>query len=283
MNYVELDIPVSDDTLAEILTAELAELPFESFATERQLLKAFIVQEALADCKDDADDILRQYGIAGARYVQIEAQNWNALWESNFNKVFIDDRAVIRAPFHEPEPRFGDMDIVITPRMAFGTGHHATTALMVEALLDTDCRGLRVLDMGSGTGVLAIVALKRGAVRADAVDIDDTACDSCRENFATNFPQWSESESADKFEVLSGDVRCVAGRHYDLIVANINRNILLRDMEAYAAMLAGGGRLFVSGFLEQDIPAIVECARSHGFAAGRVRTREGWVAIEFAK
>ena len=282
MNYVELSIPVADGELSEILTAELAELPFESFSSEKELLKAFIQQEALADCKDEADEILARYGVEGARYVQIESQNWNALWESNFDKVYIDTRAVIRAPFHEPNPELGDMDIVIVPRMAFGTGHHSTTALMVEALLDTDLAGLRVLDMGSGTGVLAITALKRGAAHADAVDIDDDACQSCRDNFFTNFPAVADG-AADKIEILLGDVRCVAGRRYDLILANINRNILLRDMAAYAAMLIPGGRLFVSGFLEQDTPAIGECAQQNGFVTDTVRVRDGWVAVMFTK
>lgn len=276
MNYVELDIPVTDDTLAEILVAELAELPFESFSTERGVLKAFIVQDALADCKEEADALLESYGIAGARYVQIESQNWNALWESNFEEVHIGSRAVIRAPFHAPHPELGDMDIVIVPRMAFGTGHHTTTALMVEALLDSELHGLRILDMGSGTGVLAIAAVKLGAAHADAVDIDDAACESCRENTAAN-------GTADRTEVLLGDVRCVAGRSYDLIVANINRNILLRDMAAYSSMLAEGGRLFVSGFLEQDITAIVECAADNRLAPQGSRCRDGWAVVSLIK
>lgn len=273
MDYVELDIPVTDESLSEILVAELAELPFESFSSDRRLLKAFIRQDDLADCKDEADEILSRYGIEGFRYVQIETQNWNALWESNFEEVHIDTRAVIRAPFHASHPELGDMDIVIMPRMAFGTGHHSTTALMVESLLDADLSGLRVLDMGSGTGVLAIVALKRGAASADAVDIDDAACSSCLENGAAN-------GTADRMEVLLGDVRCVAGRRYDLILANINRNILLRDMPSYASMLNAGGRLFVSGFLEQDIPALEECARANGLHTDRIRTRDGWVVME---
>lgn len=276
MNYVELDIPVTDELTAEILMAELAELPFESFVTERKMLKAFIVQDVLADCKEDADAILERYGVEGSRYVQIESQNWNSLWDSNFEEVRIDSSAVIRAPFHAPHPELGPMDIVITPRMAFGTGHHSTTALMVEALLDSELTGLRVLDMGSGTGVLAIVAVKRGALHADAVDIDDAACESCRENTAGN-------GTAARTEVLLGDVRCVAGRRYQLIVANINRNILLRDMAAYGSMLDAGGRLFVSGFLEQDTEAVAECAAANSLTLDRVRTRDGWVAAEFSK
>ena len=177
------------------------------------------------------------------------------------------------------------MDIVITPRMAFGTGHHSTTALMVQAIADSDMQGLRVLDMGSGTGVLAIVALKRGAAWADAVDIDDAACDSCLENFSQNGIDacgfGRQANDRCRAEVLLGDVRCVANRRYDLILANINRNILLRDMEAYASMLNPGGRLFVSGFLEQDIEALCDCAAANNLRTDNIRTRDGWVAIRF--
>ena len=274
MNYIELDIAVNDSGLSEILTAELADLGFESFSAEKGQLKAFIPQDALADCKDETDEMLERYGVGGARYIQIESQNWNALWESNFEEVSIGGRAVIRAPFHAPHPELGELDIVITPRMAFGTGHHSTTALMVEAILDSGMEGARVLDMGSGTGVLAIVAVKRGAAAADAVDIDDAACESCRENFLQN-------GTAERTRTLLGDVRCVAGCRYDVILANINRNILLRDMESYASMLESGGRLFVSGFLEQDIDAICGCAAKNGLHTDRIRRRDGWVAIEF--
>ena len=276
MNYVELNIPVADEAQAEILVAELSELPFESFASERRSLKAYIPQHELAECMEETEELLARAGVAGHRYVQIESQNWNALWESSFEEVHIDGRAVIRAPFHAPHPEYGELDIVIMPRMSFGTGHHATTALMTGYLLDGGYEGLRVLDMGCGTGVLAIVAAKRGAASVDAVDIDGTACENCRENCAAN-------GVADCINVIEGDVRSVAARRYDVIAANINRNILLRDMEAYASMLGAGGRLFVSGFLEEDTESISACARSVGFAPAGVRTRDGWVAAAFTK
>lgn len=276
MNYVELNIPVTDDEQAEILVAELSELPFDGFVTEKRSLKAYIPQDALVDCKEDVDELLDDAGIVGYRYVQIESQNWNALWESDFKEVHIADRAIIRAPFHAPHPEYGDLDIVIMPRMSFGTGHHATTALMVESLLDAGVEGRKVLDMGCGTGVLAIVAAKRGAESVDAVDIDETAYENCRENAETN-------GVADRIEAIHGDIRNVAARKYDIVVANINRNILLRDMEAYGSMLGEGGRLFVSGFLEQDIAAIVEGARNAGFEPAGERIRDGWGAMEFLK
>ena len=275
MNYVELNIPVSGEEIAEILTAELADWPFDRFAAEQSVLKAYIPQAALADCKEEVDALLDRYGVE-RRYVQIEQQNWNALWESNFEEVEIGGRAVIRAPFHAPHPEYGDLDIVIMPKMSFGTGHHATTRLMSETVLNADVAGKRVLDMGSGTGVLAIIAAKRGAASVDAVDIDDTACESCRENIATN-------GVADRIAVIEGDIRSVASRRYDLILANINRNILLRDMPAYAASLEAGGHLAMSGFLEQDIPSITDRAASLGLIGVATRTCDGWVAAEFER
>ena len=156
MDYVELNIRVGNPELAEILVAELADLPYESFQTEGELLKAYIQQERLADCMTQTDELLARYGIAERRYIAIESQNWNALWEQNFTPVDVDGRVLIRAPFHEPRSGY-EMEVVVMPRMAFGSGHHATTCLMVGALCDLPLEGKRGLDMGCGTGVLAIV------------------------------------------------------------------------------------------------------------------------------
>jgi ribosomal protein L11 methyltransferase len=198
------------------------------------------------------------------------------MWESNFEEVLVADKVAIRAPFHAPHPEFGSLDIVIMPKMSFGTGHHSTTRLMVEMLLGMEVEGRQGLDMGSGTGVLAILAAKLGAATVDAVDIDDMADESCRENAVTN-------GVAEKVHPILGDVRSVASGKYDFIVANINRNILLRDMPAYVGMLNDGGVLVMSGFLEEDIAAITERAESLGMAAGRQKRDGGWVALEFVK
>ncbi len=209
----------------------------------------------MADCKEQVDALLARYGVAG-RYIAIETQNWNAVWESNFPPVDVEGRLLIHAPFHEPAPA-GVMEVVVMPKMSFGTGHHATTWLVSRAVLDLGVAGRRGLDMGSGTGVLAIVAAKCGAAHVDAVDIDDWADENCRENIASN-------GVADRIEPMLGDVRRIAGRHYGFILANINRNILTADMPAYAAALEPGGDLVMSGFLEQDVPAIVACAGELG-------------------
>lgn len=270
MDYIVLNVTVPDDALSEILTAELADYPFESFETDGGGLKAYIPHERLADCKSEVDGVLAHYGVEG-RYVSIETQNWNALWESNFPEVDVEGRLRIRAPFHAPAPS-GEMEVVVMPRMAFGTGHHATTWLVSRALLDLEVFGRRGLDMGSGTGILSIVAVKCGASHVDAVDIDDWADANCRENIAAN-------GVSDRITPLLGDVRRIAGQHYDFIVANINRNILLSDLPAYAATLTEGGDLLMSGFLEADVPAIVEAAVAQGLVHVATASREGWSMV----
>ena len=274
MDYTVLHIAVSDDEQAEILTAELADFPFESFETGDGVLKAYIPQERLADCKEQVDGLLARYGVAG-RYISIETQNWNALWESNFPAVDVEGRLRIRAPFHEAAPA-GETEVIVMPKMSFGTGHHATTWLVSRAVLDLGVAGRRGLDMGSGTGVLSIVAAKCGAVHVDAVDIDDWADANCRENIASN-------GVADRIEPMLGDVRRIAGRHYGFILANINRNILLEDMPHYVARLLPQGLLIMSGFYLQDLPLIQERAAQSGLTFMTYREDKNWVAASFYK
>ena len=275
MDYVELNVRVTDPELAEILTAELAELPYESFQTEGEVLKAYIPRERLADCMQQTDDLLARYGIADRRYIAIESQNWNALWEQNFTPVDVDGRILIRAPFHAPQQGY-ELEVVVMPRMAFGSGHHATTCLMASGLLDRDVTGLRGLDMGSGTGVLAIVAALRGAEAVDAVDIDEWAYENCVENIRANGVE-------TRVTPLLGDIGAIAGRRYDFIAANINRNILTMDMPAYAEALDTGGDLLMSGFLEEDVPVIEARARACGLDPIEVRMRDGWAMVHVKK
>ncbi len=274
MDYVELNLPVEGE-MAEILTAELADYPFESFKQEGPILKAYIPQERLVDCKEQIDQLLADYAITDARYISIETQNWNALWESNFTPVDVDGRLYIRAPFHSPAPE-GVMEVVIMPKMSFGTGHHATTCLVSSFLMDLDLQGREGLDMGSGTGVLAIVAVKCGAKQVDAVDIDAWADENCRENIATNGVEGQVCP-------MLGDVRRIAGRTYDFIAANINRNILTGNMEAYAAAMRPGADLIMSGFLEADIPIIRSAAEAAGLNFCSSRLRDGWASVHCQK
>ena len=274
MNYISLNIAFSDDLQAEILTAELADYPFESFEADAGTLKAYIPQEQLADCKGEVDALLAHYGVQG-RYIAIETQNWNAVWESNFPPVDVEGRLLIRAPFHEPAPA-GVMEVVVMPKMSFGTGHHATTWLVSRAVLDLGVAGRRGLDMGSGTGVLSIVAAKCGAAHVDAVDIDEWAYENCVENIRANGVE-------TRVTPLLGDIGAIAGRRYDFIAANINRNILLAQLPAYAAALDAGGWLLMSGILEADVAPLSEAARAAGFSVTGHALRNGWARVDAVK
>ena len=313
-NYIELNIPVPDPLEAELLVAELADEPFDSFTEEEGFLKAYIPAGALPDCMGRVDALLSERGIVGARYIEIEPRNWNAVWESQFEPVDVDGKLVIRAPFHKsvyattetdfssevgrfcadrrgegedstrgtdlPEHQGGVKDaclpreIIIMPKMSFGTGHHATTWLMSAEMLSHDFAGKKVLDMGSGTGVLAILAAKMGAAEVDAVDIDEWAYANSVENIATNGVE-------GVVHPVLGDAAAIRGKRYDTVLANINRNILLADMPAYVATLGAGGELIVSGILESDIEAIERRAVECGLRPAGQRLREGWAALSF--
>lgn len=270
MDYVALHVACTDPEQAEILTAWLSDLPFESFETAPEGLTAYLPEPSFGACRAEIDALLAREGLAG-RYERIAARNWNAAWESDYPRVEVEGRLVIRAPFHAPAPE-GVTEVVVQPRMSFGTGHHATTWLMAREVLDMGVAGLRGLDMGSGTGVLAITAAKCGAAHVDAVDIDEWADASCRESVAMN-------GVGECVTPLLGDIDLVAGRRYDFILANINRNILTAHMPRYAEALAQGGRLAMSGFLEEDVPAVVAAARAEGLEHVATRRREGWMLV----
>ncbi|MFR9513622.1 MAG: 50S ribosomal protein L11 methyltransferase [Rikenellaceae bacterium] len=275
MDYVELNIPIPTSEMGEIITAELADFPFESFKEEGEQLKAYIPQERLADCKEKVDEVLACYEVRGARYISIETQNWNAQWESNFEVVEVGSEILIRAPFHAPNPAFRT-EVVIMPKMSFGTGHHATTHLMSEMITKIDLAGKRGLDMGSGTGVLAIIAVKYGAEAVDAVDIDEWAYENCCENIEQN-------GVADRIKPFWGGVSLIDGANYDFILANINRNILLSDMESYVATLRQGGSLLMSGFFVEDIAPLRQKAESLGLTFVGHSERDGWAVVEFRR
>lgn len=272
MDYIELYIPCADSLQSEIWVAELSDLPFESFETDEISLKAYIKEPDYLCSKDAVDEFIRSTGVQ-CRITRIEAVNWNSVWESNFDPVEVDGKCRIRAPFHEPEPGT-ELDIVIMPKMSFGTGHHATTWLMSDALCGLDVRGLKGLDMGCGTGVLAIIAAKKGAAHMDAVDIDEWSYENSMENIGVNGVENSVT-------AILGDVSAISGKRYDFILANINRNILLADMQDYAEAMEPGGLLLMSGILTQDIPAIGEEAAKHGLVQLSSNTKDGWAVVTY--
>ena len=253
-NYTKLSIQATEEQ-GDILTAYLAEFPFDSFDYADMMLNAYIPQSEFEECRDEVEDMLHNEGILDYYFEDIEQQNWNAVWESNFAEVEVNDKVLIRAPFHKARPHYKGLEVIIQPKMSFGTGHHATTQLMVEMLLSSIVKGKRILDMGSGTGVLAIVAAKLGAESVLAVEIDDMAEESVRENIELN-------NVGEKIVSVCGDATAIEGEKFDIVLANINRNVLLADMKAYAKTLSEGGELIMSGFLEEDIPLLVKKAKS---------------------
>ena len=272
MDYIELQITLTPYTaeLSEVIAAELGELGYESFTDTENGLNAYIpvgqYQEAAAKV------VFYNYkDIAGISYkVQfIPEQNWNAVWESNFSPLVIDGICTIRAPFHKNLPKTA-INIVMEPKMAFGTGHHDTTYLMAEALLHFPVKNLQVLDIGCGTGILALIAAKRGAKKfVDAIDIDVWAKNSTLENARRN-------RVAHKIRAILGDASLIQKGKYDLILANINRNILLADMSTYAMGLKSGGSLMLSGIFTSDIPCILAEAQSHGLRPVEQKSRNNW-------
>lgn len=272
MKYKEYTIEVADDQDREILIADLGDLSFDSFAEEDRVLKAYIAEQAERENRDEIDHFLREKG-RNYRVEELPDQDWNAVWESNFEPIDVAGRCRIRAPFHPKNPECL-YDIVIMPKMAFGTGHHATTYLMADEIMRQNLSGLSGLDMGSGTAVLSILAVLCGAAHVDAIDIDEWAYRNGAENV-----QGNGMENAINVEL--GDASLLAGRHYDFVLANINRNILLSDMGAYASTLSSGGILLASGILEADVPAIVECAENFGLKKNQVHYRNGWAVVQF--
>lgn len=273
--YTKLSIHATEEQ-GEILSAYLADFPFDSFDYAEEMFNAYIQQTELGECQAEIEELLHNEGILDYYFEDIEQQNWNAVWESNFEEVEVRDKVLIRAPFHEARPNYPGLEVIIQPKMSFGTGHHATTRLMIEMMLGMELNGKRVLDMGSGTGVLAIVAAKLGCENVLAIEIDDMAEESVRENIELN-------NTSHCIESVCGDASAIAGREFDIVLANINRNILLADMESYVTTLQSGGSLVISGFLEEDIEPLTKRAKSLGLKHVEQLACQEWRAVKYTK
>ena len=279
--YIEVSMHITPFTEenAEILTAEISELPFESFAVEGEVLKCYI-QKELYDAQTlkvvmsglDYPDFTVQYSAN-----LMPAVNWNAVWESQFTPIVVDGKCTIKASFHEglKKTRF---NITIDPKMAFGTGHHQTTFMMCRALLQNEeaVRGKVVMDMGCGTAILAILAAKMKASQVYGIDIDAVAAISAYDNARLN-------RVGTRIETYCGDASLLQRNSYDVFLANINRNILLQDIPTYAACIRKGGLLFVSGFYLEDMPMIVGMATSVGLNYISHDSVDNWCCIKFSK
>ncbi|SMG29510.1 50S ribosomal protein L11 methyltransferase [Sphingobacterium psychroaquaticum] len=211
-----------------------------------------------------------QYTVA-----DLDDQNWNKLWESNFNPIVVDNRCYVRATFHEPRPDMA-YEIVIDPKMSFGTGHHQTTSMMLSYILENQFTGTAVLDMGCGTGILAILAIKRGADHVLAVDYDDICVASVEENKGLN--------NINTITTKLGSKEVIEGSKFDIILANINRNILLDQLEQYSLCLGENGQLYISGFYDgEDLSILSEKAQQYGFSFESKKVLDSWCSAKFVK
>jgi ribosomal protein L11 methyltransferase len=279
MNYIEWTIPLADKTVAEILIAELSEAGFEGFEEATAgILKAYAPEGAITP---EAAEIVAGKGLQKEERL-LPPQNWNAEWESSFEPVELEGFCRIRAHFHAPSALPGlsvteafEHEIVITPKMSFGTGHHATTRMMLGAMRSTPLAGKRVLDFGAGTGVLAILAAQRGAATILAVENDPGAVENCEENVAAN--------DCRQIVVKCGSLEAAGTNSFDVILANINRNILLQYLPQMSELLASGGHLLMSGILEEDVPTLKEAAQKVQLPLSDHWNEGNWACLRFKK
>lgn len=274
--FTVLTISISPSDLGnDLLISELGDIGFDGFLEEESGFDASIPSDRLD--RAELNGLLDRFRESGFTITVSERQeqdrNWNEEWEKNFDPVEIDDLCRIRAPFHEPMDGFR-LEVVIMPRMSFGTGHHSTTSGMIRLMMTHPLRS-PLLDMGSGTAVLAIVARKLGITDVTAIDIDEWAFDNAPDNCALN--------GIDDILVLQGDASLLGQRTFGTIVANINRNVLLEDIPKYVAVLEKGGSLFLSGFYTEDLPAIGAKAEECGLALVDTTVNKNWVAAVFSK
>lgn len=276
MDTLELKIDVSPkNPWSEILIAELSELGFDSFVdTEEGIL-------AYAPAQINLDEVLAKTSLFGdnegsfsTSHQIIPHQNWNALWEADFHPVYVEDYATILAPFHNENEAKG-MKVVIQPQMSFGTGHHQTTWMMTKALFELDLVAETVLDMGTGTGVLAIVAENLGAKRILAIDIEDWSA----ENAVLN----SKMNGCSTIEVICGDIDLIGEEKFGLIIANINKNILKTHMCSYSSALIEGGTILLSGFFDSDVEEMIAFAQQYGLEQTKLFGKDEWAAIQLNK
>ncbi len=270
-------IAAQESFVQDVLVAQLAEIGFETFENPTEDTLVAYIQTDIFD-ESALSGLLATFPFAGVKLQETalcENIDWNAEWEKHyFEPIVIDDACVIHSSFHKDLPKC-QYDIVIDPKMAFGTGHHQTTSLILRELLCMDLQGKSLLDMGCGTAVLAILASLRGADPITAVDIDNWCTENAVENMALN--------KIEHIEVLLGDARVLAGKHFDVILANINRNILLMDMEQYVACLNTDGELIMSGFYTEDILMLEEKANELGLQLVAQRSKDNWAMIKMRK
>ncbi len=278
-DYVEVRIDLNPccEDITDVAAAMLADVGFESFVADENGLTAYIRSGEYSDDKrnvlDDFPFVCRMEWSSKV----IEGKDWNKEWEQNYFKpIVVADRCVIHSSFHTDFPKC-EYDIVIDPKMAFGTGHHSTTWLIISQLVDMDIKGKNVIDMGTGTGILAILAAMRGAARVTGIEIDEAAYVNALENRVLN--------SHPEVVMLLGDAAKLSevGYNADLFLANINRNVITSDLHDYALSMNVGGTMLLSGFYEQDVPLVVAEAEKYGLSMVGYTTRQQWACVRLVK
>lgn len=282
MDYTAINFNITpfSEEIADILIATMSSIGYEGFQYTDTGFTAYITCEQFEEERIQKLEILQSlavdYQINWDFYV-LQDRDWNLEWEKNFTPIVVDNRILIRAGFHPTIPGI-DYDIIIEPKMSFGTGHHPTTTLMLETLLDFSgqMKGKRVLDMGCGTGILSILAAKLGASTVTGIDIDEWSYRNARENI--------ENNQLQNIQIKIGNAGLLEKeKEFDFILANINRNILLTDMPFYERCLKDGGILIMSGFYTQDLPSIRQKAAELGMTYGDQKMKQNWVAVSFTK
>ena len=278
MDFIQVAFTIepAEEYICDILAADLGNINFDSFVFTETGMEAYVSSAQFDEVK--LKELLADFAFeANIQYVvtPIETKNWNEEWEKHyFEPIVIGNECVIHSSFHKNIPA-AKYDIVIDPKMSFGTGHHETTSLMIGELLKIELEGKTVLDMGCGTSVLAILASQRGAKKIVAIDIDTWCVENSIENIALN--------RVENIEVLLGGAELLKDMQFDIILANINRNILLADMAKYAACLSSGGELYMSGFYEEDIHLIEAESFNHDLQLNDFTKKNNWVAVKTTK
>lgn len=275
MYYTRLQV-ICDSEYAEILMAEIAETGFDTFMENEKGFEAYAEQDKYD--KQKLYEVKEKYGqFTPVVFYQdrIEKKNWNEEWEKNYEPIIVDDRCMIRAGFHQPEKKY-PYEIIITPKMSFGTGHHQTTYLMVKNQMEVNHQNKMVMDAGCGTAILSVMASKLGAKHVHAFDIDEWSVINGQENVEVN--------GCNNIAVRQGKISDLTFEdNFDIILANINKNILLVEMAQYAAYLNPGGYLLLSGFYEKDIPHLMAEAQRYSLHQVRSDERESWAALLLQK
>lgn len=273
MDHIEVNIKCLPD-FSEILLAELSEIGFDSFLDTEEGFKGYAEEKKFRE--DALKELMRRYAVAAEvqyEVTKIERRNWNEEWEKSYAPIIIDNRCVVKASFHNIEQSF-PVEIIINPKMSFGTGHHETTYLMLSQQLELDHNQKDVLDVGCGTGILSIMASKLGASSINGCDIDEWSVENSKENIALN--------ACDNIHIALGSVGTVKFvKQYDIIIANINHNVLLQEIPVYAGLLKEDGHVLVSGFYKNDVPDIQQIGKKNKLLKVNEKLKNNWASVLF--